>query len=98
MNLERITFSEIEENKEKVTAILFNKKGFDIEGMIRWLFDRKLVFETYKETNKFYIIEQPQRKDFKHFKYRVVDKNSIYAELGTDIVTQKIDVDDILET
>ena len=98
MKLKHISFTEIEENKEKITAILFNKAGFDIEGIIRWLFDRKLVFENYKETNYFFVIEQPLTQNFKYFEYRIIDKDSIYAELGTKEVTQRIDLDDILRS
>ncbi|NIP31354.1 MAG: hypothetical protein GTO02_17095 [Candidatus Dadabacteria bacterium] len=83
--MQYLSFSELDNIKSSVTAILFSKSNFNIEAIIRWLIDRKLLFENYTESENFYIVEQPQKIKFKYYEYRVIDKNSIYAEIGTDI-------------
>jgi len=51
-----ISLFELKEMKTKVTAVIFRKDEYTIEGIIRWLIDRVFACENCEETEKYFFL------------------------------------------
>ena len=78
-----LSLSELRKINTKVTAILFPKKDYQFEGIIRWIYDRGFRFEDFEETENFYSINQPCKAEFKYFEYKKLVASNIIIEIGT---------------
>ena len=78
-----LSLYELKKINTKVTAILFIKEEYSIEGIIRWLMDRGFGFENFEETEKFYVFNQSCRTDFSFYEYNKIEGCNIIVEIGS---------------
>ena len=77
-----ISLAELTGNKDRVTSVIFKKDEYTIEGIIRWLMDRKFLYDSFKETKKYYVFLQPNPQGYTSFEYRIIKGEYIGVELG----------------
>ena len=78
----KIDLGELKECRERVTAVIFKKDEYTIEGIIRWLLDRSFSYERFDETEKYFVFKQPNSMNYNGFEYRIIEDQNIGIELG----------------
>ena len=79
-----IILFELKERKTKVTAVIFRKDEYTIEGIIRWLIDRVFACENSEETEKYFVSNQSGKNDFNTYEYMKIGNRNIAVEVGSD--------------
>jgi len=79
-----ISLFELKNIKTKVTAVIFRKEEYTIEGMIRWLIDRGFACENFEETDKCFVFNQSCKNDFKSYEYKNIENCNIAVEVGSE--------------
>ena len=78
----KIDLGELKSIKDRVTSVIFKKDEYTIEGVIRWMLDRKFSYDNFSETNKYYVFKQPNPLNYSDFEYREIEGHNIAIELG----------------
>ena len=95
-----INLAELNENKDKVTSVIFKKDEYTIEGIIRWLIDRNFLYDNFTETKKYYVFGQPNPLGYTSFEYRIIKGQNIGVELGVSKGTdepEKRSIDELIK-
>ena len=79
-----ISLSELKKSRNRVTSIIFLKKSFNMESIIRWLFDRGFSCDNFVETKRFYVFYQENRLTFEKYNYEALIGEEIAIELGAE--------------
>jgi len=78
----KIDLAELKESRNRVTSVIFKKDEYSFEGIIRWLLDRKFIYDNFTETEKYYVFKQPNPSGYTCFEYRIIEGQNIGIELG----------------
>lgn len=70
---ESLNLNELRELRSRVTAVLFLKKSFNIEAVIRWLIDRNYSYGNFHENSEYFVFRQNKREQFNTFENRVLE-------------------------
>ena len=79
-----IEAGEILKNRDRVKALFFKKDAYTIEGIIRWMIDRKFNYDNFRETDSFYIFRQAGCGDYEQSIYETIENYNIGVEFGVD--------------
>jgi len=80
-----ISLFELKEMKTKVTAVIFRKDEYTIDGIIRWLIDRVFACENSEETEKYFVSNQSGKNDFNTYEYMKIGNRNIIVDVGSDV-------------
>lgn len=81
---ECLNLNELRELRSRVTAVLFLKKSFNIEAVLRWLIDRNYSYGNFHENSEYFVFRQEKREQFNKFEIRVLEGEDIKIELGVN--------------
>jgi len=79
-----ISLFELKEMKTKVTAVIFRKDEYTIEGIIRWLIDSGFACENCEKPRNIFFY-QSGNNDFNTYEYMKIGNRNIIVDVGSDV-------------
>ena len=90
-----IGLHELNNNKDRITSIIFKKDEYDMESIIRWIFDRGFSFDYFSEKGNYYFIIQSCKKNYSYFKYEKIKGYNIAVELGSEKPVEQDEIEEL---